>query len=389
MLDETHFDLIFMDHMMPQMDGMECTYKIRHQTGGLNTDTVILALTANVRTDSEEFYQNAGMNGYLSKPISGTMLEAAMIKYLPREIITYIDLQSDAIQRSVLDSDRIYKKKCIVSTFSSCDLTDEMLDEYGIRVIPYTIVTPYGQFLDRKEIGGEQLYDYVKRTGERIEIMAPTVEEFESYFAALLEDCDEVIHFSSAISPQGLINAKKAASSFGSIHIVDTNQISGGLGLLSMLAAMLIKNGMSVGDTVEACKTYTESMESRIILNRAEENIVALGFSKKSLGIRNMMLQRPAFMTKGRSSRLLNRYFGAYSANSERFVKDALARRDDIDKRFLVVAQSALSVEELDNLLQTVNKYCDFENVFVLKCSAANVSIISNRAFGLFYLLKP
>ncbi|HPX48430.1 MAG TPA: response regulator, partial [Treponemataceae bacterium] len=65
--EKQRFDLIFMDHVMPGMDGPETTKKIRAMEGC--SDIPIIALTANVGEAYQEMYRNAGMNDYLYKPI--------------------------------------------------------------------------------------------------------------------------------------------------------------------------------------------------------------------------------------------------------------------------------------------------------------------------------
>lgn len=63
------YDIIFMDHMMPQMDGVETTKRIRSMEAKLGEHNTIIALTANVIKGVEKLFENAGMDDYISKPI--------------------------------------------------------------------------------------------------------------------------------------------------------------------------------------------------------------------------------------------------------------------------------------------------------------------------------
>ena len=78
------FDLIFMDHMMPEMDGIETTIRIRNETG-LNQKTPIIALTANVINDMKVRYLESGMDDFLAKPIELARLTDILISWLPKE----------------------------------------------------------------------------------------------------------------------------------------------------------------------------------------------------------------------------------------------------------------------------------------------------------------
>lgn len=83
------YDLVFMDHMMPEMDGVETTQKIRSMSGGKYTDLPVVALTANAISGVREEMIAAGFSGYLSKPIDIGALENILLKHLPKELIVY------------------------------------------------------------------------------------------------------------------------------------------------------------------------------------------------------------------------------------------------------------------------------------------------------------
>ncbi|MDD6035426.1 MAG: ATP-binding protein [Lachnospiraceae bacterium] len=81
---QTQYDIIFMDHMMPGMDGVETLKRLRRQQG-CNENTVVIVLTANAVTGSRDYYIAKGFDDYLSKPISGAKLEEMLRRYLPEE----------------------------------------------------------------------------------------------------------------------------------------------------------------------------------------------------------------------------------------------------------------------------------------------------------------
>ncbi|MCR5824154.1 MAG: response regulator [Lachnospiraceae bacterium] len=85
------FDVVFLDHMMPGMDGIE-TLKIIRET---MPDLPVYALTANATAGGDEFYKSKGFNGYLSKPIDTAALERTIMKHLPPEIIKKTDPEED------------------------------------------------------------------------------------------------------------------------------------------------------------------------------------------------------------------------------------------------------------------------------------------------------
>ncbi len=83
---DTHYDIILMDHMMPGMDGVETLHRLRKQDGA-NRDTTVIVLTANAVVGVKDFYLGEGFDDYLSKPISGSLLEEMLLNYLPEELV--------------------------------------------------------------------------------------------------------------------------------------------------------------------------------------------------------------------------------------------------------------------------------------------------------------
>jgi signal transduction histidine kinase/ActR/RegA family two-component response regulator len=82
MVGETKYQLIFMDQMMPEMDGLETTALIRAK-GGRLTDIPIIALTANAMSGARESLMAAGMNDFLAKPIQRQELSEILAKWVP------------------------------------------------------------------------------------------------------------------------------------------------------------------------------------------------------------------------------------------------------------------------------------------------------------------
>jgi CheY-like chemotaxis protein len=85
MVAENHYDLIFMDHMMPGMDGIEATGEIRALEGAYFKQVPIIALTANALSGMQEIFLAKGFNDYLAKPIEINKLNAIMEKWTPQE----------------------------------------------------------------------------------------------------------------------------------------------------------------------------------------------------------------------------------------------------------------------------------------------------------------
>lgn len=87
LLRSKDFHIVFMDHMMPEIDGVEATRIIRNMEGDYYKDLPIIALTANAVNGVRETFIEAGMNDFIAKPIELSVLDRILKYWLPDELI--------------------------------------------------------------------------------------------------------------------------------------------------------------------------------------------------------------------------------------------------------------------------------------------------------------
>ena len=104
LVKDNNFDIIFMDHMMPELDGVETTHIIRKNIITART-TPIIALTANAMEGAKDMFLKEGMNDLVTKPIDIRSLIACVRSYLPSEKIVEIDpeAQDEAVSSTGAD----------------------------------------------------------------------------------------------------------------------------------------------------------------------------------------------------------------------------------------------------------------------------------------------
>ena len=95
MCQNNEYDLVFMDHMMPGMDGVEAMRKIRAARGTKDEHLPIIALTANTMSTAREMFAAEGFDGFVSKPVNLTELERVMKKVIPERLIEYVDIEEE------------------------------------------------------------------------------------------------------------------------------------------------------------------------------------------------------------------------------------------------------------------------------------------------------
>ena len=90
-IKEKDYDLIFMDHMMPGMDGVETMLRVREMDKGTHGTLPIIALTTNALVGVKEDMLMLGFDGYLSKPVDIRKMERILLDFIPKNKISYVD----------------------------------------------------------------------------------------------------------------------------------------------------------------------------------------------------------------------------------------------------------------------------------------------------------
>lgn len=142
LLRSKDFDLVFMDHMMPDLDGVETTKLIREMNDEYYKKLPIIALTANAVNGVREMFISAGLNDYIAKPIELSALNRALKAWLPKELIKRPAAEeiyandrrtprSGAFQNTVPDKNKIFDVETgIFYTGGDEETYEEILNVY-------------------------------------------------------------------------------------------------------------------------------------------------------------------------------------------------------------------------------------------------------------------
>lgn len=97
---ETKYHIIFLDHMMPEMDGIETLQQMKLLEGNKNQNTPVIMLTANAIVGAREEYLQEGFSDYLSKPVDSRKLKRIIKSYLPAEAFGNVAGETEAVQKN-------------------------------------------------------------------------------------------------------------------------------------------------------------------------------------------------------------------------------------------------------------------------------------------------
>ena len=238
------YNIIFMDHRMPNMDGVETKHALDEMPDNPNAKTPVISLTANAIAGSREMYIAEGFADYLTKPVDSLKLENMILKYLPANLVSHsgdrdfvaeagadeVDLEealaySELINIQGINADlavencgsSVFAKNVCIDFLRAIDDKAERIEKYFNEkdYEAYTIEV-HGLKSSSRAIGAAELSDFAaflekcgdERRVDKIEKGTPELlalyKEYKDYLSPLLkeEDSDKPM-----ITPEELENA--------------------------------------------------------------------------------------------------------------------------------------------------------------------------------------
>ena len=183
-----HYDVIFLDHRMPGMDGVETFNNMLKLPENKSKGVPVIALTANAVSGAKEMYLASGFSDYLTKPIESKKLEEMLGKYLPESLIHHVEIPELEEIKSLDENGEIDEEPGLVDTGIFNSLTGISIDD----ALKYTG-------------GAEVLEQTLREFYKSIDIKADAIEEF----AALKDWHNYTILVHALKSSARLIGAEK------------------------------------------------------------------------------------------------------------------------------------------------------------------------------------
>ena len=161
--------------------------------------------------------------------------------------------------------------KIKITTDSTVDLPKEMLESHGISVIYIPVILGDKEYTD--DITPEEMYAYVKKTGNLPKTAAPNAQNYIDFFSKYAKEYDEVIHFSVSsgisLSCQSALDGVKEGG-FKNVRVVDGQSLSTGTALLCLKACDMIKEGKSAAEIVAAAEGMKSKLQVSFIIDTME-----------------------------------------------------------------------------------------------------------------------
>lgn len=279
--------------------------------------------------------------------------------------------------------------KVIIASDSTTDLTPELIEEYGIKILPLGVTLGEKLYTDGVDIHPDDIYAHYERTGELPKTSAINTAECYVFFKNLCAGGCGVVFFtiSSELSST-YSNAKLAAEHFENVFVVDTRSLSTGGGLLAAAAGDMAKAGMEAREIAEACKDLADKVCASFVVD--DLTFLHKGGRCSALTAigANLVQIKPCIAVSGGKMSVVKKYRGRFGAVLKKYVADIAEETQNIDFRRVFVTHAGCDEETVDQCVRQVKEALPFEEVTVSRAGCTISSHCGRNTLGVLFMTK-
>ena len=383
------YDVIFMDHLMPEMDGIQCLHEIRRQREGLNLITPVVVLTANAGSDMNQLYRREGFDGILLKPVTGRQLEAELLLHLKNDLVKSV--AESTIKEAVVSpfhSGR-HKISLMVATDGAADIPFELAKSTNVKILHASVETEGGDFIEGSEIDQDGLMRYFADSGK----MATSVDHVEADYIAFFADClakaQHLLYIPvSATIVSHFDVASKVANSFASVTVFDSGHISSGLGIVVLKAAFLARQGMDEEKILEEIEGLKDRIQTSFIVDDMKYLLNNGRVSRLVWKVCSALSLHPIVLVKDGQMTVGSIKMGSQSVFWKKYLRWALRRPWSIDKSAAFVTYAGIEPHRLREIEKEIREKVAFEHIYFQPASVAISANCGPGTFGVVFVRK-
>ena len=280
--------------------------------------------------------------------------------------------------------------KIKITSDSTCDLSAELIEKYGVGIFPLTVVLGEKSFKDG-EIAPADIFGYVKQTNQLPKTAAGSAEEYSRFFAENLEGYDALIHINiSSQASSSYSAACVAAEEFGGkVYVIDSLALSTGQGLLVLKACDMAKEGMTAQEITDGINALRAKVNTSFVpdaldyLHKGGRCSLAALIGAKVLKLHPMICENEQGQLIAKKK---------YIGGMERCIKAYAAELKDeypsYDKTRCFITHSSADKELVELARGLVAEYFDFDEVLETVAGSIVTSHCGRNTLGILFIAE-
>ena len=273
---------------------------------------------------------------------------------------------------------------------STCDLGPELAERYGITILPLHVLLGDKEYRDGVDITIEEIYEWANQNKSTPKTSAPSVDDAVAVFKPIVEKGDEVIAFSISSSMSAsyeyMIMAAGILEAEDKITVIDSANLSTGIGLLVVEAAVLAGRGMSRDEVVAGIEKLKPMVRASFVV----DTLIYLHRGGRCSGVAALagtaLKLHPKIMVTDGAMHPEKKYRGKYSNIVLDYAKDMEKELKTARKDRVFITHSSIDQAVIDQVREYLKDLGVFDEILVTRAGGVISSHCGPGTLGVLFI---
>ena len=278
-------------------------------------------------------------------------------------------------------------RKILIASDSTTDLSPELVEHYGIAILPLGVTLGDRNYTDGVDIDPDFIYKNYEETGRLPKTSAVNLADAEDFFRAHTDAGETVIFFTlSSDMSSTYQNVRLAAESFSDVYVVDTRNLSTGGGLLLVAAAEMAAAGEEPAAIAAACEALAPRVDASFIIDSLEFLHKGGRCSALEAFGANLLSLKPCIVVKDGKMGVGKKYRGKFGAVLPTYVEDRLGDASDVIKDHIFVTHAGCEPAIVQACVDRVRAIAPEAQIHVTRAGCSISSHCGRNTLGVLFI---
>ena len=272
---------------------------------------------------------------------------------------------------------------------STCDLTENLIKKYDIQILPLCIVLDDKSYYDGEELMPEDIFEWTDKNKKTPKTAAITFESAEEILRPCMEADEDVIFIGISEKMSTTCNVMRlAAQEFetGRVFVIDSQNISTGIGLQVLRAAELVRQGFSAEDIVEKIENDCTKVRASFVVDTLTYLARGGRCSGATALLANTLKMHPSIYTMNGKLEVGKKYRGRMDNVLLHYVKDQEEELKKADKSRIFITHSGVKSEIVQKIRAYLESLNYFEEIIETRAGGVISSHCGPGTLGVLYI---
>lgn len=272
---------------------------------------------------------------------------------------------------------------------STCDLNQALIEQYNIGIIPLYVNIGDDSYLDGVEIKPERLYELVDGQGLSASTAAVNIQTYLDVFSSYLKEYDAIVHFTISSSMSCCYqNACLAAQELGNVYVIDSENLSTGIGHLVLDAAIMAEQGLGPAAIKEELDQRKKKLDVSFVVDILDYLRKGGRCSAVAAFGANLLKLHPCIQVRDGAMGVGKKFRGSMDKCYIDYIRSALSDPETIDTRRIFITDSGLPEETRQKLRQEVASLLPFEEIHMTQAGCTISGHCGPGTMGVLFYRK-